>query len=316
MERRRQHGDVAGHLAEAEILHQHLSERLERVLLILPVHGRAGIDDIAQGGMVVRVDGGVLGQQLDDRRHREQVRHAPALHQCPGLVDIEAVARQKDRLHRARHLHELMDPRPMRERRDHQRGIRMGRAGHQVAEMVRDHEGHLAMGEHGGLRAPGRAGGEEEPARIVVLHARHGNGLGHVVLHKRVVVFAETRAPDGDHEADRRCCLPHGRGVLGKVAVADHAGRAARLRQIGDLVRRLAEVRRHPDGAEPEAGEHRFEHLVAVLGLHQHAVSLSDPLCGKRCRHRIDAPVEIRPCPVALAPDEADLVRMPARRLP
>ena len=192
----------------------------------------------------------------------------------------------------------------------------MGRAGHQVAEMVRDHEGHLAMGEHGGLRAPGRAGGEEEPARIVVLHARHGNGLGHVVLHKRVVVFAETRAPDGDHEADRRCCLPHGRGVLGKVAVADHAGCAARLRQIGDLVRRLAEVRRHPDGAEPEAGEHRFEHLVAVLGLHQHAVSLSDPLCGKRCRHRIDAPVEIRPCPAALAPDEADLVRMPARRLP
>ena len=45
---RRQHGDVAGDLAEAEILHQHLAELFQRRLLVLAVHRRAGIDDVAQ----------------------------------------------------------------------------------------------------------------------------------------------------------------------------------------------------------------------------------------------------------------------------
>ena len=45
---RRQHGDVAGDLAEAEILHQHLAELVQRGLLVLAVHRRAGIDDVAQ----------------------------------------------------------------------------------------------------------------------------------------------------------------------------------------------------------------------------------------------------------------------------
>ena len=45
---RRQHGDIAGDLAEPEILHQHLAELFERGLLVLAVHRRAGIDDVAQ----------------------------------------------------------------------------------------------------------------------------------------------------------------------------------------------------------------------------------------------------------------------------
>jgi hypothetical protein len=43
----RQHCDVAGDLAEPEILHQHFSEIIQRVLLVFPVHGSAGIDHIA-----------------------------------------------------------------------------------------------------------------------------------------------------------------------------------------------------------------------------------------------------------------------------
>ena len=125
----RQHGDVAGDLAEAEILHQHLPEFLQRVLLVLAVHRRAGIDDVAQGGMVVRVDRRMLGQHLHDGRHREHVGDAPALDQRPGLVDIEALARAAARSsRRARDLHELMDAGAVRERRHDERGIRLRRA--------------------------------------------------------------------------------------------------------------------------------------------------------------------------------------------
>ena len=47
VQRRRQHRDIAGDLAEAEILHQHLAELVQRGLLVLAVHRRARIDHIA-----------------------------------------------------------------------------------------------------------------------------------------------------------------------------------------------------------------------------------------------------------------------------
>ena len=49
----------------------------------------------------------------------------------------------------------------------------MRRAGEKVADVVRQDEGHLPVRQDGGLRAPGRAGGEEEPAGIVVLDIRN-----------------------------------------------------------------------------------------------------------------------------------------------
>ena len=97
--------------------------------------------------------------------------------------------------------------------------------------------------------------------------------------------------------------------------MADHGGGAARLAEIGDLTRRLPEVRRHPDRAEPEAGEHRLEHLVAVLGLHQDAVALPHAPGGQCRRHGVDPPVELGPGPGRVAPDEADLVPVAPRRL-
>ena len=45
---RRQDGDVAGHLAEAEILHQHLAQLAQGMDLVGAIHRRAGIDDVAQ----------------------------------------------------------------------------------------------------------------------------------------------------------------------------------------------------------------------------------------------------------------------------
>ena len=126
MERRRQHRDVAGDLAEPEVLDQHFPELLQRVLLILAVHRGAGVDDVPQRGVVVRVDRRVFGQHLHDRWHGEHVRDAPALNQAPRLVDIEAVTRQQHRLGPARHQHELVYAGSVRQRRQ-------PRARHRVA---------------------------------------------------------------------------------------------------------------------------------------------------------------------------------------
>ncbi len=186
---------------------------------------------------------------------------------------------------------------------------------HQVAEMVGDHESHLAMGQDGGFRAPGRSGRKEEPAWAVAVHRRGRNGLAFMPAHERVVVLTEPGRADRDDEPQIRDGAAHGLRMLRKVAVADHGGCAARLCQIGHLARSLAKIRRHPNGAEPEAGEHGFEHLIAVLRLHQHTISLPDSLGRKSRRHGIDAPVEIGPCPRALAPDEACFRPMPPRRL-
>jgi hypothetical protein len=51
--------------------------------------------------------------------------------------------------------------------------------------------------------------------------------------------------------------------------------------EIGDLVRHQAEIGRHPDRAEPERREHRPEHLVAILGMHQQPVALGDAARGQ-----------------------------------
>jgi hypothetical protein len=120
-----------------------------------------------------------------------------ALDQPIGFVDIEAVRGEKDRRHSAGGLHQLVDARPVRERRNDQGSVLLGRARHEVAEVVCDHEGHLPMGQDRGFGAPGRAGREEKPAGVVVIDG----GIGH-----------RRRCLRGDHRLD---------GGLAEGAVAD-----------------------------------------------------------------------------------------------
>ena len=94
------------------------------------------------------------------------------LDQPERLVDIEALRWQQDGRHAARGLHELMHAGAMRQRRHHQRRVMLRGAGHQVGEMIGHDKGHLAVGQHRRLGAPGGARGEEEPAGIVVLDRR------------------------------------------------------------------------------------------------------------------------------------------------
>ncbi len=199
----------------------------------------------------------------------------------------------------------------VRQRRDAERGIRVGAAGHQVAEMVGDDEAHMAMRQHPRLRPPSGARGEEEPAGIIIFHIRHGRRRAAMRGEHGLVILAPRRRADADRAAKRRRGRDGG-GVIGEVGAADHRRGPARLRQIGDLLRGLPEVGRHPDRAHAETGEHRLEHLVAVLALHQHAVALGHAARCQRRRQRIDPGVEIMPGPEPLAPDEADLLPVPA----
>ena len=87
------------------------------------------------------------------------------------------------------------------------------------------------------------------------------------------------------------------------------------VREIGHLVRHQAEIGGHPDRAEPERGEHRPEHLVAILGMHEDAVALGDAARGERRRQRRDLRIDLAPGPGSVAPDETGAIAMPPRIL-
>ena len=124
--------------------------------------------------------------------------------------------------------------------------------------------------------------------------------------------LAERALADPPGESERRARRLHRRGMIGKIAVAQKRLGAGGGGEISDLVRHQPEIGRHPDRAEPERGEHRPEHLVAILGMHQDAVALADAARGKRRRQRRDVPIDLAPGPGPIAPDEADAVAVPA----
>src|SRR5690606_34625679 len=166
------------------------------------------------------------------------------------------------------------------------------------------------------LRPPGGPGGVKEPARVVPLHRNARHRPAEVLRDEGVVVLAEIRRADGDGEREVRRRLAAGACMVGKARAADEAARAARPGEIGDILRRLTVVRRHPHRAEAEAGEHRFEHLVAVGGLDEHPVALAEAeTVAQGRRHRVDPRLHLAPGPLPLAPDEADVIRIAPGRL-
>ena len=130
---------------------------------------------------------------------------------------------------------------------------------------------------------------------------------------------ATERSPNGALAVDapgelQRTAL-HGRGVLGKIDVAQERLRAGGLREIGDLIRHQAEIGGHPDRTEPERGEHREEHLVAVLGMDEDAVALGDAARGECSGQRRDLRIDLAPGPGFVTPDETGTRPMPPRIL-
>jgi hypothetical protein len=98
--------------------------------------------------------------------------------------------------------------------------------------------------------------------------------------------------------------------MVREVAVAEERLRAREGGEVGNLVRHQPEIGRHPHRAQPEGGEHRPEHLVAILGMDENPVALADAARGQPGREGRDGRVDLGPCPGAVAPDEAGALRM------
>ena len=164
--------------------------------------------------------------------------------------------------------------------------------------MIGDDKGHLAVGQHRRLGAARGARGEEEPAGIVILDRGILDvdaGMGRDRLADGCL--AESALADPPGESQRRARRFHRGGMIGKIAMTQKRLGAGGGREPGDLVRHQPEIGRHPDRAEPEGGEHRPEHLVAILGMHEDAVALADAARGQCRRQRRDQGVDLAPGP-------------------
>ena len=188
---------------------------------------------------------------------------------------------------------------------------RLRRARHQVAEVVRHHERHLPVGEHGGL---GR------PVVPEVKKNQHGSScstdarprLRRWRLDEGVVVLAEVREPDRDTK--RMSGARRGGRVLREVAVADHAEAPLawpdRPPRPGSAGSSSAPRRRR-------AGSRRTSTRTSGCSSWT-APGRGRPSFtprGKGCRHGVDAAVELGPGPGRVAPHEADLVPPGSRLL-
>ena len=277
---RRQDGDVAGDLAETEILNQDLADLAQGVLLVGPVHGRAGVDDIAQRGMVVAVHRLMLGQHGQDGRHGEHVRHLVFLDQAPGLFAIQSFAGQQHAGGALGDLGDGMDARAVRQGGDHQGDVVLRRVRHQVAQVIDGDEGHLAVGQHPRLGATRGARGVEEPANVVAVYVGQFDVRGRGVGDQGLPILARRVGADPEDVLAGRVGLFRCRGVIGKAGVEDMGRGARRGGQISDLRRRQTEVRRHPHRAQTPAGPLGLEHGVAVARMDQDAVALFDAARG------------------------------------
>ena len=169
------------------------------------------------------------------------------------------------------------------------------------------------MGQHRGLGSPRGAGREEEPAGIVVLDGsvvEPGPRMRRYRFAHRLL--GEGALADPPRESERGARRLDRGGMVGEIAVAQERLGAGGRREIGHLVRHQPEIGGNPDRAEPERREHRPEHLVAILGMHQDAVALDDAARGERRRQRGDAAVDLAPAPGPVAPDEARPVAVTA----
>ena len=150
------------------------------------------------------IDRSMLGQHLHDGRNREHVGDPPLCDKSPGLVGVEPVALEQDSLDPRATCTSWWMPAPCESGARTREASCMRGAWHQVAEVVRDHERHLAMGENCGLGTPRRARREEEPTRIVMLDSRHRGTLSRMLHDERVVFLTELRCSDGNDKADIR----------------------------------------------------------------------------------------------------------------
>ena len=228
--------------------------------------------------MVVTIDCIVSGKHRQDGRHGEHVRYAVPLDEPPRLLAVQPFARQQHRCCAARHLRQGVHAGAVRQRRDHQGHVVLRGAGHQVAQVVADDVLHLAVRQHARLGAAGRAGGVEEPRRMVVRDICRA--LSSASSPPARPTRHQSKSPAGrpDFPPSPR------RRVLGVDRIEDVHRGAGGFRQIRDLRRGQAKIRRHPYRTEHPRGEHRLEHGVGIARVQQDAVAMPHAACRQRRR--------------------------------
>ncbi len=262
----------------------------------------------------------MLDQRLDDRRHGEHVRDAVALDELPGRLRVERVAGHQHAERAARDLGQGVDTGAVRERGGDERRVGLGRARHQVAQVVDHDEGHLAVGEHRRLGPAGGARGEEKPQRVVVVdRGRFGGGrrAGNPGR-DQILVLDLTRASGADGHDDVDTIVRARDNRVGNVregGVVEQHARTAGFRNVGDFRRGEAEVGRDPDRAQLERDPHALEHRVGVARVHEDAVAPADAAPAQRRDARVHPCFELGPVPRPLAPDQRGPVREAARGL-
>ncbi|KAF1852476.1 hypothetical protein Lal_00037208 [Lupinus albus] len=319
----RQEGDVAGHFAQAVILHQHLAQLLQCMDLVGAIHGCAGIDDVFQRAVIVAVHGLILDQDLDDGGHGEEIVHLVFFHQLPGFLDHQPFGREQDAGRTARGIDHRMHACAVRQRCHYQRARLMREARQQVGQVVGHHEGHLAVREHARLGMAGGAGGVEEPQRIIVIDFGLAERFAAAIGHQRFVIeFARPCVGQGHHMFECGRGGFHRIDIRRETAVVQHHAGAAGLAEIGGLGRRDAEIGRHPDHAHLEGGPGTLEDLLVVARVDQHLVALLDAAPGEGVGQCIDTGIDLAPGDQAVAAigcalrqDQSRLLRKAARHV-
>ena len=316
MHRRRQHSDAARHLAETEILHEDLAQLLQRALLVGAVHRCAGIDHVAQTAVVEAIDRRILDQYLDDGRHGENVAHPVLLDERPEDLGLQLVRGQQHGRRAAGDVEQRMNPRAVRQRRHRDRTVVLVGAGDEVGKVVRDHERHLAVGQHRRLGPPGRARGVEVPQRRVGADLGDGRRRAEILLQEFVETdLAVARLADRDDMAQLRGRGLHRVYMPGKAVLRQHHCGFAGTPKVGQFRRCQSEVGRHPDGAESERGPATLEQGHVVARLDQHLVAGLHAQRSQALDKRIDAGVDLAPGPDPLALNQPGPVREQRCRL-
>ena len=236
--------------------------------------------------------------------------------QAPYLGWVEPISRQQ---HCRGPPHDLGQPvvaGTVRQRRHNQAAILLRRARHQVGQVIGNNESHVAVRQDGELRLSRRPGGGDEPAGMVILH-RRGRAVRPDMRGHHCIQVGRVKRPRAHprHEGQARRGLGHRRRMVREFTPAQQRTGARRGGKIGDIVWEQAEVGRHPNGADPEAGPHRFQHEIAVLRLHENPVPIPDAMIGEDRGKGGDAGIELRPTPAPVAPNQRWAIRKPPGRL-
>ena len=215
--------------------------------------------------MIVSIDGRVLHQHFDDGGNREQVGDPVALNQLPEHRRIQLFAGHQHVCCSTRHVEQGVNAGSVRQGRNDDRYILLGRTWNDLGKMIGYHKGHLAMSQNARLGLSSGAGCVEKPERIIIGN-RHGQEvLTHILTdHGLVGMLSGPGRADTYHMLKTRIGIPDRIDMPSEVFLIEHAGCTARGPKVGNLRWCQTKIRRHPHTPHLECDPANLKHLKVV----------------------------------------------------